>query len=296
LRRALLAVLSLIALLAMSVVTMGCGTDDLSPEAVAEAAEKTRDEGTAKVAFAIRATGLGLPQEMTLRGKGITALDEFTMDVTMDLAPALTQAGIQADGQARLIVLARDLYVQVPKVEGFALPGGKTWIAADVTKVLEALGLDTEAIGALFTPTPNTWLRALTEAGRLERVGEEKIGGAETTHYRGALRLEDSIAALPADRRADAKRGADALLAQAGEKDVATPTEIWVDGDDRIRRMSQRTKVPARDGVPAGEVTMTFDYSDFGAELSIGAPPRDETFDATQALSDAAEQGAAVQP
>jgi hypothetical protein len=296
LRRAFLVVLSLIALLASSVVAIGCGSDDLSSESVAEAAEKTRDEGTAKIAFTIRASGLDLPQEMTVRGSGITALDELTMDVTMDLGPLLANAGVEGDGETRIIVLARDVYVRIPSVDGFELPGGKTWVAANVPQILGRMGIDAEGLGALITVTPSSWLRALGQADKLEQVGEKEIDGAATTHYRGKLTLEDSLAALPADRRKRAKKAVDELLAQAGEKDTATPTDIWVDEDGRIRRMTQRTKIPAQDGTPPGEMTMTFDYSDFGTELSIGAPKPDETFDATQALGEAAEQGAALQP
>ena len=88
-------------------------------------------------------------------------------------------------------------------------------------------------------------------------------------------KLIDQVAALPG--------GGDVTK----ELDKPSPIELWVDGDDRVRRIKQDTKVPAQQGVPAGAFKMTMDYSDFGTPLDIDRPEGDEVWDATAQIKKA---------
>lgn len=294
--RALLSLLSVLVVLAVSVVAAGCGKDDLNPEAVAQAAEKTRKEESSRISFAVKATGMGLPQELTLRGSGVAALNAADMDLTMDLGPALALAGAQADGETRIVVVDGSLYVKVPAVQGFELPGGKSWVGLDLRRAVDAMGADGEALGALAAVTPEATLTAITSADGIKEAGEEEIDGAPTTHYTGEVALKDFLEALPEDRRESAQKALEQAMKESGQKDEPQPIDVWVDEEGRIRRLGMRTEMPAQSGVPKGTMAMTFDYTDFGAEVTAAAPPKGETLDATEMIADALKQQAAAQP
>ena len=287
--RHLLALLSLLAVLAVGV--SACGADDVDPASVAEAAETTRDEGSARVQYDMKVSGLGLPMEFALKGEGVTSLDSGEMDLTFDLSSLLEMAGASGDGATRVLAEGGRLYVKPPPVEGLDLPGGKAWVGVDLGRVADAAGIDPEALGTFMTITPEASLDALQAAGKLEEVGEEEIDGETTTHFKGEVKGKDLIAALPADQRDEAQRSLDQLLAQSGQKDVATPMDVWVDEEGRVRRMRQVTKTPASQGVPAGEVAVSLTYSDFGAELDVEPPAEGDTYDATGVAAKAVEQG-----
>jgi hypothetical protein len=146
-------------------------------------------------------------------------------------------------------------------------------------------------LGEIVTLDPAAQIDVLRSAKGVEEVGEERVGGAATTHYRGEISLTDFAETLPAERRERAREAIEQFTAETGG-DQAQPFEVWIDDRDRIRRMTQRTQVPGQDGVPSGEVGITMELSDFGATVDAKAPAARDTFDATKSLTDALAGGA----
>ena len=286
--RKLLSAVTAAALLAVTPLAAGCGADDLSPEDVASAAEATRDEKSARVAMQLTASGFGSPVPLAVQGKGVTALQGAQMDLTLELGPLLALAGVEGDGATRLVVRGKDVYVKPPAVRQLELPGGADWVGLDLAKVGTALGIDAKAMASVVNADPGAQLEALTSAKGVKKVGEEKIGGEDTTHFRGEVRIGDLIAGLPADQREAARQALEQLDRAGGgtSADVPQRMDVWVDGEKRIRRMRQEIRTPAQGGLAAGRIGMRIDFSDFGTPLRIAAPPAGETFDATSRLSE----------
>ena len=279
-----LSTLLALAALAATPLAAGCGADDLKPEAVAEAAQATREARTARVGMSVTMSGFGVPVPLTVKGRGTSALDSARMDLTFDLGPLLGLAGVEGDGATRMVVLGKDVFVRPPAVDGVDLPAGAEWVGVDLARTLEAMGIDAEGFGALVNADPGAQLRALTSAKSMKEVGEEELGGVATTHFRGTVRARDLIAELPADRRRRAQEALDELLATSPGGDLPQAVDVWVDGDERIRRMRQRVTAPAQDGVPGGRADVTVDYSAFGTPLTAKAPPEGDVYDATKAI------------
>lgn len=292
--RKLLSAVTAAALLAVAPLAAGCGADDLSPEDVASAAAATRDEKSARVAMQLTASGFGSPVPLAVQGKGVTALQGAQMDLTLELGPLLALAGVEGDGATRLVVRGKDVYVKPPAIEGFTPPEGKSWFGLDLKETVEAMGVDAEAYGSIVNADPSAQLEALKNAKDIKKVGEEKLGGVETTRFRGEVRIKDLVAALPPERRKRAQEAVDEMLRQAPGADVPQRVEVWVDDDERIRRMIQTIKAPAQRGVPAGEARVSVDYSDFGTRLTTRAPAAADVYDATSALARLLSQGAGV--
>jgi len=61
--------------------------------------------------------------------------------------------------------------------------------------------------------------------------------------------------------------------AAAGMKVLGTsfPVDVWIDGDGLPRRFEIDIEIPGK-----GSVKESIDYTDFGADVSIDAPPADQ--------------------
>jgi hypothetical protein len=275
-----------------------CGSDGKSPVGVAQAANTTAEKGTARVTMHMRLRGMGLPLPVELKATGVTALAEPRARLSINIGPLLALGGAPPGGDQNLEVTfdGADLYVKPPQLGGLTIPDGKRWVALDLKELAESAGLPTKGLGALLSIDPASELRALKAAKKLKEVGEEEVDGVHTTHFRGTIRLSDSIPGLPPDERADARKALKALdsLRLGGERlslnDPSTD-EIWVDEDGVVRRMSSTSKVPAAGGTPAGSMSFSYSLHDFGVKLDTGGPPPSERFDATEKLKDAIKNG-----
>ena len=297
-RRLILPFAVLVALVA-ALAASGCGEDDNASISAAEAAEGTRAAETARIGFRLKLSGMGLPQEVTVTGKGVAATAAPRMDVTLDFGELIELFGAAGDGRARLLLDDGPVYLDPPAVPGIELPDGATWVTADLGRALDALGVDAGGLAELMRLTPEQQLDALAAAGSVKTVGEETIDGTETTHLRGTVKLSDFVQALPPERRERARKAIRQLDRLPGGEvesfDAPTPVDMWVDEDRRLRRMTQAAPLPAQEGVPAGRFEMTLDFTDYGTALDIREPRGDDVFDATETIVDAL-RGAAAAP
>ena len=245
-------VLTALGLFAAAAVAAGCGGGAApagDPASVAEAAEATRLARTARVAWKVTTQGFGLRRQVTVRGTGAASLTAPVMRLRLDLAPALRRRG-----KADVVVRGEDVYVR-PRVRGFALPGGADWAALDVRRALRTTGARADAVGGALALDPVAKIDALRRTPGMEQVGAARVGGAATRHYRGR------------DRDAGA-------------------LEVWVDERDRVRRLRQTAALPSQPGLPRGEVGLTMELSDFGAEVAAPPPAARDTYDATGTVAD----------
>ena len=166
----------------------GCGTDDVDPAAIAQAAERTRSADSAEMRLKVVTKGFGLPLPMTVAGEGVTSLTKPELELTMDLGPLVALAGAGDDGKVRVRVRGKDVAVDPPKLDGFALPDGAEWLTLDLQKAIEAMGIDAAGLGEIMTIDPGAQLDVLRTADDVQELGTETIDGAETTHYRGTPR------------------------------------------------------------------------------------------------------------
>jgi hypothetical protein len=252
-----------IALGLATVVACGCGggpatvaRDD--PASVSEAAEATQLARTARVGWTVTTAGFGLARDVTVTGSGAASLTAPEMRLELDLAPVLraTGAELPSSGRADVVVRGEDVYVRPPRVRGFAVPGGRDWLALDLGRAARRGGQDAGALTGVLALDPGARIAQLGAARRVEQVGTAEVAGAETTHYRGSG-------------------------PRAGGFDV------WIDARDRVRRLRQRATVPAARGLPRGEVGVTMELSDFGADVAARTPAPAETYDATRRVGDA---------
>jgi hypothetical protein len=142
---------------------------------------------------------------------------------------------------------------------------------------------------------PTQFLAFLEASGaQIEEVGTEEIDGFETTRYTattdfGAL-MEQQSEAVEKMLGSQGLAG-DALDAMA---EVVVPMDVWIDSDGRVRRIhiemdmteAMSSMVPGQTGASGSyEVVVEQEFSDFGVDVDIEAPPADETTDFAKLFS-----------
>jgi len=141
-----------------------------------------------------------------------------------------------------------------------SLPEGKKWLELDLSSAVKGLGS-----AAAPDAGPEEGLKILERVQGAKEVGKEDIGGVPTTHYRGTM---------PASEEAfGVKLNVSALH-----------TDVWIDAQDRVRRMQVVVSGTVGEDEESTTTDMTIDYVDFGRVPKIGLPDPDEVFNATNEI------------
>lgn len=237
---------ALLLISAVGAALLGAGRDDKSPaERVAAAGAQAESQDHAF--------------EVTMDVGGDSPFPNgFTMRGSVDVETSRTSAeGEMAEGGLALQYVT-DGQVQYLKLPAGLGAAGKPWLRFDSS----GLGVSQPAAGV----NPLDALRQLDAVvGEVERVGEEDVRGESTVHLRfvvdGTRANPEAATKLPEDVQASLRR---------------VPMELWLDDQDRPRRIRQATELGTSTG---GAVTTTVELFDFGKPVSVELPPEDQVQD-----------------
>ena len=261
-----------------------CGGGSPSPLAVvSRAPAQTTAAKTSKVSVTVHMAGVtGLPAGgVSIGGEGAFDYGAGQGTLTLDL-PAVGGVNI---GRVDAVFAAGVVYEKLPSQFAAEL-GGKPWVKLD----LRSVGADVSQLGqAQSDPTAGlNYLRGVT--GAVTKVGDEKVRGTDTTHYRATVDLARAAAATP-------EPGRTALQKLVGLFTVKTfPVEVWIDGDNRVRRLTftfdlSSVHVPNARTQPTGTMTMTMELFDFGTPVSVTLPPADQVTDLSALIGNQLQPG-----
>ncbi|MFI1766752.1 hypothetical protein ACH41H_32510 [Streptomyces sp. NPDC020800] len=248
----------------------GRSVTHVSPLAALLSADKSTDK--AESAKVRSTTSIGDAMSMTANGAlawGQGLRGNLTITYTGgQMAEVMRKAG-SSSMEARYLPDA--YYARMS--EKFAQQFGKHWIRYaydDLAKLGGSSGAYLK--DQLQNTTPNQSVKLLLASGDVKKVGQEKVSGAEATHYSGTVdvaRLAGKNSHLTADQLAGLKK----QLSQAG---VSTETiDIWVDGQDLLVKKVEKADMAN------GTMTNTAYYSDYGVKVTAEAPPAGDTKDFT---------------
>lgn len=116
---------------------------------------------------------------------------------------------------------------------------------------------------------PRKILPLLSSVGTLKPAGQESVNGVATTHYSVPIDLS-KVAKLA---RQDLQTVEQAFAAGVRQIDL----QVWVDAQKRLSRltMSLEAQNPAKKTEKI-KLSQTVDYTDWGAPVTIQAPPADQ--------------------
>ena len=259
-------------LLVASLAVAGCGGGSTLSFDPAASAATTSDAGTAKVAFdtAVNAAG----QNLHMTGEGAVDFERRAATMTFDVGDLLQASGLPAAAGERWTILTNGLlvYMRAPALAR-QLPGGKEWLKLDVEQLAKSRNVDLGQLRQLTQNDPTQMLDYLKAvSGKIEEVGSEDVRGVATTHYRAKVDLDKVADQAPANAREAFRSSIRSLERGLGGHEV--PIDVWVDSDNRVRRLAEHLTVAL-----GGDVDFTVDFFDFGTPVSVTTPPAADTTD-----------------
>lgn len=286
-REAVKRTLVLLPIAVLLLATTSCGANDtLDLDPVANAAAKTSDAGSSRVAFEVKVGGGG--ENMAFGGEGVFAYDEVRGSMTMDVSSVVPG---EAGGTIEMRMLGTMIYMRMPDALAgkSALPQGKRWIGLDLARAMDAAGL-----GALnpaqLQQSPSQMLRLLRASStRVTKTGQADVRGVETTRYTAMIDLRKSVEAgadeigLSEQQRREVRAAVEQLKKQTGMDEI--PTEVFVDDDGLLRRTLMKMSLAV--GGEKASMEVLSDYYDFGVEVDVEAPPAAQVVDVTELASGA---------
>ena len=283
------AVAAVFAIAAAAAVTAGCGGGSgraVSLDPVAAAATKSQQAGAARIRFAL---ALSSPQTQgkTLRMRASGAIDgtsgELTfnlgslirqMGATQGVTPGATMAQLKHASIKEIFLEQGGDYVIYMRLGALAsqIPGGKQWLELNLSKLGKSAGLDFGKLLSGSQLQPTDLLGMLRgEGAKIRRLGSATIDGIATTHYRVTVDVAKAF---------QAKGLTSPMLGSFAAQMPKLPEDVWIGKDGLVRRVAIDYSF-----APAGRqlhMRMTMNISDYGAHITIAAPPSGEVFDATQ--------------
>jgi hypothetical protein len=251
-RRLVAAAVALLAVLA----ACGSGSGSSAAEIVREAPTKTAAAGSARLAMNLTLSSGALSG--TVAGEGVIDLKNGLGAISLDLN---SLSGSLANGKVEAVLGPDGIFVKLPGVA----PATKPWIKLDLSSLAGQAGVNLGSLGQLQSADPSQALQFLKGAvGDMKKVGSEKVRDADTTHYRGTLDLQKAAASAPA---------ASTAVSALGTSSV--PTDVWIDGEGRMRKMILT--------VPSGAAE--FEMYDFGTPVDVKEPLPSEVTDLVSLFS-----------
>jgi hypothetical protein len=231
---------------------------------------------TALVSMSVATDGSG-PMAFTMTGEGAmdfeTGNSRFTMNVGGGAA-SLLPGGIEAR------VVDGVMYMKMPPIFGF---GGDKWYSIKTRGL--AGGVGSGGLGNLGSSDPASYLSALGNVSDdAKDLGPATVRGTQTEHYSATVDFGKTLdnPEIPKGLREKAKGLFGKLSA------IKVPVDVFVDRDGRVRRMSMTIDMndiigamgasgaSGLSGVTLPTMTATIDLHDFGAPVSVVAPPADQ--------------------
>jgi hypothetical protein len=181
-----------------------------------------------------------------------------------------------AGQQVKEIIKNPYVYVQLPS-SATALTGGKPWARANVASYSQSMGMPNPFDD---NGTPTQTLQMLDASGEVSKLGGESVDGVATTHYHAVVSFSRYAAQAPGAQRAAIVAEGKLISRLTGSSSL--PLDVWVDAQDRVRRLNISMNVCT----PAGTLTETIDMRlyDFAPQPVVTVPPESEVSDVSSSL------------
>ena len=257
-------------------------------EAVLASSSKTAEAKSSKVAFTLVTQGVpGAP------GGSVTITGEGAFDYAGRQGAFTTNVPVL--GQTQAVSTGSTVYQKLPPQLAAGL-GGKSWVKVDLSELAKGAGIDFDSISQASSGDPTQALQFLKGAGAdMVEVGKEQVRGEAVTHYRGTIDMNKAAAAAPPEQQQTYQK-----IAQLYGQPL--PVEVWVDGEDRLRKASyavdlSKLNLPPQAAAkaeaaaaekPTGTLSYTTELFDFGTPVSVIVPPADQVIDFAQLTAAAA--------
>lgn len=230
-------------------------------DAIAEAADATVEEGTARFALTVETQGTQAADgQAPVSAEGEEDFDNERRRFTFE----------GAQGELRVIVDGSDAYIELPATED------EQWAQLELDR-LSGGGFGFGGPGGLpFQGVADNVAFLGDAATHAEEAGEEDVDGEETMRYEVTVDLEEAAEESGEDVEDGLRKG----LRETGVRTL--DVTVWVDEEGRIAQIRYALDLAQAeigevevDAEPEGRALVTVTYREFGEELDIEVPSGD---------------------
>lgn len=262
-----------LALLALTLLG-GCG-GAADPSLFATAVRNTEAAGGAEIVFSMRMEAPGMSEPLEMSGNGVEDASQRRGHFTFE-SPMTGSMEVVSDDMT--VYMRSDLFA--------AALGGKDWMKLDLRRAMSSFGLDLGSAGQ-FGQSAAEQLRMLRAvSGEVSEEGHDQVAGTDTTHYSATVDLRRYPDVMPEEQRDAARKGVERLIEMTGQSEI--PMDVWIDGDQRVRRMTWNQSI--RQGSMQMKMEITAEYVRFGVPVDVQVPDEADVFDATDLVQRQMEQ------
>jgi hypothetical protein len=248
-----------VVLASIGVLAAGCGTK-AQPDNLTAAVTRTAGQ-TARIA----ATTTMQMQSMSV---------SYTETGEYDFAHSRGMISMKSPVGMTEIFIAPTAYIKLPGGSE-SLPDGKTWVALDA-------GTSDGPLSSLFGPfsgtDPADLLASLTAiSSSVTSLGPATIRGVKVTGFRVDIDPAKAAARVPRWERAGFRQ----FISSLGTGPI--PVDVWVDGQNLVRRVKLTLHVPDGQGTPGStQMVEVTDFYDFGVPVRVSPPPASQVASMSQ--------------
>jgi hypothetical protein len=237
---------------------------DVTPAA---AVRKATDKAEKLTSVEYRMVG-EVPGQGSMEGTGAISMDPAAMQMKMKVE------GASPDGSGVVEIRLVDgaMYLNAGD-EAAAELDGRTWLKMGASDA-EGSGDENPLLELEQTEeNPTEDAQMMTAAKDLEKVGEEKVEGVDTTHYSGTVTLADLRADLQGED-AETKKERREKIDELAEQGVDELTmDMWIDAEDHTKQFRMRAETKE------GPMDTTMTFLSYNEPVTVEAPPPSETAD-----------------
>jgi hypothetical protein len=248
-----------VVLASLGLLAAGCGTK-AQPDNLTAAVTRTAGQ-TARIA-----------STMTMQMQSMSV--SYTETGEYDFVHSRGTVSMKSPVGMTEIFIAPTAYIKIPGGSG-TMPDGKSWIALDAG-TSDGLG------GSLFGPfsgtDPADLLASLTAiSASVTSLGPATIRGVKVTGFRVEIDPAKAAARVPSWERAGFRQFTSSLGTGL------IPVDVWVDGQNLVRRVKLTLHLPDGQGTPAStQMVEVTDFYDFGVPVRVSAPPASQVASMSQ--------------
>jgi hypothetical protein len=229
---------------------------------VAAAKAGTEKSKSAKFSMEMNAAGMSVKAQ----GQGRFDGANTAMSMTMDL---LGQ-------QMEMRLIGQDMYMKMPESMRAGLGGGsKPWTKVSLADSSPAGKALSDSYNQLAEQNdPSKMLEQIQKAGTITKSEATTLDGQPANHYTIDVDFTKLAGQMPAGLPAEAQ-------GELAGKNIHFPMDLWVNSDQLpmqiVMDMSAIGKAVGGEAASQmGDMKMTMKYTDWGAPVTIEAPPADQ--------------------
>jgi hypothetical protein len=239
--------------------------------------------GAVAAALVLSGGGGGAPQTVLARAADVTThVPGYRFAMTMNVSVAGQNIALSANGrfntrplsgtmtmavaghQITELVVPPHVYMQIPS-------------ASSAWQRISVGALNSSPAGSSVDIQQT--ISFLRTVGTVTTIGPDVTGGVPTTHYRAVVDINRLAAALPLPRSSSTTTGLSGLEQSLGGSGL--PLDVWLDAQSRVRQLTMSM------AAASASFTMTMQFSDYGPQAPVSAPPAGEVQDLGSASSPA---------